>query len=67
MNKLELKSERVRKEITQEELAKKLEISYSAYVSKENGRTEFTREEIKNLKEILNLSDERLIEIFFKE
>lgn len=67
MNRIELKVERVRNNLTQEELSKKLDISYSAYVSKEQGRSDFTREEIKNLKEILNLSDERLIEIFFKE
>ena len=62
----ELKSIRVRKDLTQEEIAEKLEMSVTAYSKRENGHIEFSVSEVRKVKEVLNLSDEEVIRIFFE-
>ena len=50
---------------TIKEVAKNLNISKSAFYRKMHAKTEFTRVEISKLIEILDLSKEKAIEIFF--
>ena len=57
-----IKSLRELHDLTQEQIAQKLGISKQAYFKKENGITEFTISEAKNLSEIFGKSVE---EIFF--
>ena len=55
MNTQELKSERVRNNMTQREVAEKIGLSEAGYWHKENGKKEFNRQEIERL--IDNLTD----------
>ena len=65
MKVLELKSIRVKKGLTQRSLAEKLKINTTTYTKKENNINPFTIDEVKQLKNILILSDEEIIGIFF--
>lgn len=51
--------------ITQEELARRLGIGTSTLARKETGESEFKRNEILKIKEILNLPEEEILNIFF--
>ena len=62
----ELKSERVRNNMTQREVAEKIGLSEAGYWHKENGKKEFNRQEIERLIDLFNLSNDRTYEIFFK-
>lgn len=53
MNKNILKSERVKKELTQKDIADKLGLSPGAYCDKENGKRKFTVKEAIWLSDIL--------------
>lgn len=55
---------RILHRFTQDEIAKKLNISKTSYNNKENGKTAFTLKEAKKLSEIFNRSIE---EIFFAD
>ena len=46
-------------------LAKKLRISYNTLTNKLNGKSEFSAYQISMIKDILNLSDELSINVFF--
>lgn len=65
MNLKELKIERIRKEITQKEMAKKMKISEVSYNRKEQGKRSFSIEEIKSIAAILGLDCLKINEIFF--
>jgi DNA-binding XRE family transcriptional regulator len=45
-------------------IAKKLELSYNGYLKKENGTNDFTAREITVMKDLLNLSNKQVSEIF---
>lgn len=60
-----LKEIRKRNNYNQKEIGEMLEISQSSYNKKENGINPFTIDEIKILKDILHLSNQQIIEIFF--
>ncbi|MDB1923351.1 helix-turn-helix transcriptional regulator [Clostridium tertium] len=62
-----LKSERVKKGLTQKMISKNLEIDVTSYSKKENGIIEFKASEIKAIKNILNLTPDKVVEIFFDE
>lgn len=47
------------------EVAKKLKISKSAFYRKLKGQTEFTRKEINEIIDFLQLDEEMIIKIFF--
>lgn len=53
------------KKLNYQKLAKELRISESGLNKKINGKNYFTQSEIYRLKELLELSDNELIEIFF--
>ena len=53
------------KKLNYQKLAKELRISESGLNKKINGKNYFTQSEIYQLKELLELSDNELIEIFF--
>lgn len=61
----ELKSELTRMEMTYRDVADALGISVVAVQRKVNGMSEFKSSEIKALSEVLNLTPERVSEIFF--
>jgi len=61
----ELKAERVRKQLTQKEMAKKLKITEATYCQKENGTRKFTLNDAKVVSSILSLSPQKICDIFF--
>lgn len=67
MNSKELKIEMMRHNETGETLAKYLEISRQSLSNKmsKNQTNEFTQQEIAKIKEHYNLSNDRMVEIFF--
>jgi len=64
---LKLKGLRVSKGKTQQDIAKVLGISETAYNMKERGYREFTRPEIKKLYKFFELTPVELIDIFFAD
>ena len=67
MNCKELKIEMIRHGFTVGEMAKIIGVGRKAYYMKSCGKTEFKLSEILALKKALELSDERVAEIFFAE
>lgn len=65
MNVLGLRSSRVKKGLTQGDIAKKLFITTKTYNRKELGITHFSPEEIKNISIILELTIDEVNQIFF--
>ena len=59
----ELKYQRQRRNLTQEDMAKAMGLSASSYNQKENGNVNITMEELNLILKILNISD---VNIFFK-
>ena len=64
MKQFELISERKRKNLNQTDLSKMLGLSITQYSKKEKGRVEFTAKEIKKIKDVLQLTPERVDDIF---
>ena len=67
MNANELSAELARHKISIPKAADMIGIGKKAFYSKMKGETEFKQSEISKLKKLLNLSDERISEIFFAE
>lgn len=67
MNANELSAELARHKISIPKAADMIGIGKKAFYSKMKGETEFKQSEISRLKKLLNLSDERISEIFFAE
>ncbi len=65
MNLLLLKSKMVEKGITDQELSSLLGINQATLFRKKNGTSDFYRNEIKVIKEVLNLTDRDIDLIFF--
>lgn len=65
MNEKELKAQMILKSKNADEITKALGISKSAFYRKLNGQSEFDRKEICGLIEILQISNEEAIKIFF--
>jgi len=65
MNITELKVEMLRNKVNRTQLAEKLNITKSALSKKINGVNEFSRKDISTVKEVLNLTPQRVDEIFF--
>ena len=61
-----LKSERIKVGITQKSMSKHLNIDVSTYSKKENGLIEFKASEIRLLKKVLDLTPQKISEIFFE-
>ena len=51
--------------LTFKELAKKIGMPYQSFNNRKTGKIEFTSSEIKALKDILNLTNDDVAEIFF--
>lgn len=66
MDTLLLISKRNLKGFSQEQTAKLLNLSSVQYGKKERGEKDFKTSEIKKLRILLNLTDEEIINIFFK-
>ena len=60
-----LKSRIRKKKLNYKEISKKINISESGLNKKINGKNYFTQSEIYKIKELLELSDNELIKIFF--
>lgn len=67
MNTDELRSKRIKHALTQKEIAEKLGMSTKSYNRKELGVIDFSREEIKNISNVLDLTKMEIIEIFFED
>lgn len=67
MNSKELKVEMIRNDISIPKLAEKIGISKKAMYSKISGQSSFNQREISAIADVLELSNERLCEIFFKD
>lgn len=67
MNTDELRSKRIKHALTQKEIAEKLGMSTKSYNRKELGVIDFSREEIKNISNVLGLTKMEIIEIFFED
>lgn len=67
MNIDELRSKRIKHALTQKEIAEKLGMSTKSYNRKELGVIDFSREEIKNISNVLKLTKMEIIEIFFED
>ena len=65
INTLELKIARSRKQLTQEEMSKQLNISRQNYSLKETGKLIFTLKEASIIKDVLDLNKDEVINIFF--
>lgn len=61
-----LKLERIKKGLTQKNIAKALKIDVTSYCKKEAGIINFKLSEIIELKKILNLTPSAIDEIFFE-
>lgn len=66
MNLLLLKSKMVEKGITDQELSSLLGINQATLFRKKNGVSDFYRNEIKVIKEVLGLTDKDIYLIFFE-
>lgn len=67
MNSTELKVEMLRNKVNRTKLAEELRITKSALSKKINGVNEFSRKDISVMKKILNLTPQRVDEIFFND
>lgn len=67
MNSLEFKIAQIRAGVTKEDIAKALNVNIATIYRKINGDSDFTLTELKELKKILNLSNEDVDRIFFSE
>lgn len=65
MNTLELKSARIKRGLTQVDIAEKMNISSISYSLKERSKRDFTINEVSNIIKILNLSLLEINAIFF--
>lgn len=65
MNITEFKVEMLRNKVNRTKLAEELNISKSALSKKINGVNEFSRKDISICKKVLNLTPQRVDEIFF--
>ena len=61
----ELKAEIVKCGFTIPKIADKIGIGKKAFYQKMRGETQFKQNEIRELKSVLSLSDERVVELFF--
>lgn len=61
-----LKAERIKIGITQKNISEYLNIDVSTYSKKENGLIEFKASEIRLLKKVLDLTPQKISEIFFE-
>lgn len=62
-----LKSQRVKKGLTQKKVSEILDVDSTSYSKKENGIVEFKASEINLIRKIFELSAEETIEIFFDD
>lgn len=65
INTLELKAARVRRGLTQRDVAEALETVVGNYANKENGHTSMSIEEANQIAGLLALSDSEIMGIFF--
>lgn len=67
MNKIELDVELARNNLSVPKAANAIGIGKKAFYAKARGESQFKQTEIQKLKKLLNLSDERVSEIFFAD
>lgn len=65
MNLIELRVERIRSGFSQKQMADRLEMAEASYNRKETGLREFSCGEIKKVAKVLDLTLQRVNEIFF--
>lgn len=67
MDKYKLEYHIKNKNMTRESLCEAINVSKTAFYRKCNGHSEFTRDEIERIAEVLDLSGEDILSIFFTE
>lgn len=65
MNKLKLKAAMALEDMTADKVCAEIGISNTAWWRKVSGRSQFTQGEISRLRDVLNLSADQTMEIFF--
>ena len=65
LNTNELKAARVRRGVSQKEMAELLRLPVPSYCIRENGKRQLRLKEINEITEILNLSTQEIMAIFF--
>lgn len=66
MKNTNIKILRIKENLTQEDMAKEIGCSTVSYIQKEKGRVDFTKDEMKKVKEKFDLSLAEFWEIFFE-
>ena len=64
INANELKAELARKSLTQMELSTAIGLSWSGFWKKMSGQNSFTVDEVRKIRDVLDLDDKRIKEIF---
>lgn len=64
INANELKAELARNNLTQMELAESIGLSWTGFWKKITGQNSFTLDEVRNIRDVLNLDDEAIKNIF---
>lgn len=64
INSNELKAELARKGLTQMDLARRMGLSWTGFWYKVTGKNSFTVDEVRKIRDILNLDDEAIKNIF---
>ena len=67
MNSRELKAQMIRRDIDVDTMCKALNICRTSWFRKVTGKTLFTQGEISGIREILDLDDQQLMDIFFSK
>lgn len=67
VNKKELEKHMIESDVTNVEMAKRLNISDSAWYRKKTGVTQFDAREIREVAKVLNLNEKEIMSIFFHE
>jgi len=65
--KSKLRIKRLMKDYTQDDMANKMGIHIGTYSKKENGLIAWSVEDVKKMRDILDLSGEDIIDIFFTD
>ena len=63
---INIKMLRIKENLTQEDMAKEIGCSKVSYIQKEKGRVDFTKDEMKRIKENFDLTLSEFWEIFFE-
>ena len=67
MNSRELKAQMIRRDIDVDDMCKALNICRTSWFRKTTGKSLFTQGEISDIREVLDLDDQQVMDIFFSK